>query len=156
MEVVIVDLSEWSPQSFSLIKADLILGILFLCAELVIFFDLPGSKFLKNSSQFSLKNSVLLKTFSENENKIKKIRLAVFIPTLVLTLVISGIFRRSLIFGYYICFWFFINSDIAFVLASPEERKLYWQKFGIENLKGLLVFFATLFGILAIWFYFFR
>ena len=132
MLMLIVDLNGWSLQSFSLIKSDLILAILFLCMEFVIFFDLPGSKFLKNSQQFSLQNSILLKTFAENEDKIEKIRLAVFIPTLILALVISGMFRRSQIFGYYLCFWFCINSDIAFVLASPKERNCIVEKLDLK------------------------
>lgn len=98
--------------------------------EFMIFFDLPGSKFLKNSDQFALKNTILSKIFSENEAKIRKIRFAIFILTTILVFIILTIVKRfEIIYRSYFIFWFCTNSDIAFALATPEERKQYWQEY---------------------------
>ena len=71
---VLCNLYVRSPQAFYPEITDFAFGMLFLLVELVIFFDLSGSKFLKNLEQFSLKSTTLSAIISKNERKIKKIQ----------------------------------------------------------------------------------
>lgn len=144
---------EKSLHSFSTLTEHIAFVFLFLFIEVAIFFHFPSSKFLKNRNAYSLKNTTLANVFIQNEEKIRKIRLAIGIPALILAFVLSGMFRYLDIVLYYICFCGCINLDIALVLASSEERKTYWKDSIARNLKGALVGVVVLICIMAAYIY---
>lgn len=154
--LILIDIKSNSSAS-SLSNWDIASGILFLLGEFVIFFDLPGAKILKNSNQLALKKIGLSEIASTNEEKIKKIRIIIFMLTMIIVLSISKIAQcNGIICRSYIIFLFCTNLDIALALATAEARKQYLKKFGVENFKGILVGIAVLAAILATWFYFFK
>lgn len=120
--------------------------------ELIIFFNLPGAGVFKNNNKaFTLKGSALEKVISENDVKVRQIRFAVFILTAIAVFAILAVLKRSEIVWAYLIFVSCTNNDIALMLATSEERRLFWQEFKNENLKGILVFIIVLTSIIIFW-----
>ena len=97
-----------------------------------------------------IKEAILLKVFSENKEKIKKIRLILFV-LLAITASLAIIMNKSFAISY-ICYFLFLlklaNLDIAFLLTTPEEKKQLWQQFKSQNWKKILLKIIIYIGLL--------
>lgn len=120
--------------------------------ELIIFFNLPGVGFFKNMKCFSLKGSALEKVILENDVKVRQMRFMVFITTVIAVLAILSVLKRSEIFWSYAIFLYCTNTDIALMLATPEERSQFLQKYKKAILLGV-VFLALFLWAIAYQFY---
>ena len=121
--------------------------------ELIIFFNFPGAGVFKNNNKaFTLKGSALEKVISENDVKVRQMRFMIFIMTVIAVLTILSVLKCSEIFWGYVIFLSCTNTDIALMLATPEERSQFLQKYKKAILLGV-IFLALFLWAIAYQFY---
>ena len=134
--------------SFFSSEAIILPTVFFACMELAVFFDLPIVKAF-DWDQFSGQHLSLEKVFDENKDKIRKIRIIAFILFAIACSIIIVLTKPttdvSIICSSYFLFILNINLDIAYALASADDRKLFWQEYITTRRVVTFIIFLCLF-----------
>ncbi|MBR1734183.1 MAG: hypothetical protein IJ730_01840 [Alphaproteobacteria bacterium] len=122
------------PSDFSINGTDFLFNLFCFALEVAILFNWKGFEPIDMSSVFSKD------VFDKYKEKIRKIRFSLFALLLVLSPFLINFVERSTMIWCYGLFLVTIDEEIALILATPEERKTYFQRNEGQRYKGISIF----------------
>ncbi len=137
------------PSDNSIDITDLLFGLFYLVLEISVLFNWKGFEAHNISSLF------VTSIFDKYEEKVRKIRFAIFALALVLWPFLRSVTESTMVW-YYFLFFVTVDTEIALVLSTSEEREKYFQTKEGKKFKGLAIFVIAAFMFSYIYFRFFR
>lgn len=126
------------PSDNSIDIKDLIFRLFCFAVEISILFNRKGFEINTISSLF------VENVFDKYKEKVRKFRFAIFALMLVLWPFLKSLTGSAMIW-YYFLFFGTIDTEIALVLSTSEERKTYFQTKEGRRFKGIAIFIIAAF-----------